>query len=142
MFRVERFNSDQQALAAAGLDEPQELFIMGGIDAGLAYPADLQRNERAEKFLGLLHVGGDVVIHEKYQGLFDAAYLVNDFFHRAARLGIGKIRLDGAELATKMAAASGFHQSYGQIALAGKDRTVRPKSDQRRPLGLAIHTAQ
>src|SRR6266849_7059156 len=115
---IEGLESDQQALTSAGFDELQEFFVVRGIDAGLSHPADLQRDERAEKLFGLIHVGGDVVVDEKDQRLFDAADLLDDLFGRPARLRVREVGLNRAELAAEMAAASRFYQSDRQVALS------------------------
>ena len=54
-------------LAAARRDELEELLVEGGVDARLAHPLDLQRDQGAEELLRLLHVGGDVVVDEEDQ---------------------------------------------------------------------------
>src|SRR5215467_1687411 len=75
---IQRLKADQQSLAAAGLDKAQELFVMGGIDAGLADPADLQGDQSSKELLCLIHIGGNVVVDEEDQRLLDPADLLND----------------------------------------------------------------
>src|SRR5581483_8712679 len=142
IFRVERFKADQQPLTAAGFDQAQKLFIVCGVDAGLADPADFERNQRAEKLLGLIHIRRDVVVHEKDQGLFDLPDLFNDFRNGAARLRAVEIRLNRAELAAKMAAASRLDQADRQVTFARVDRTIGPQAAQRRAARLPVDAPQ
>src|SRR5258707_2223106 len=115
---------------------------MRGVDTGLADPADLQRNQRAEKLLGRLHVRRDVVVDEEEKRLLDAADLLDDLVHRTPRLRGPEVRRDGAEFAAEVAASPGLDQSDGQVALAGEDGPVRAQAAQRRTFGLLVHTAE
>src|SRR5438093_11421620 len=128
MLRIERLEADQQALPAARFDQLQELFIVRGVDAGLADPADLQRNQRAEEFLRLIHVRGDVVIHEEDQRFLHAADLFDDLFDGPPRLRVGEVSLNRAELAAEVTSTSGFDQTNREISLAGEDRAIGTKS--------------
>ena len=65
--RVQTLEPYQHALTAAAHEQVQKFFIVRRIDAGLAHPANLQRNQRAEKFFRLLNIRRDVVVHEEKQ---------------------------------------------------------------------------
>src|SRR5271165_1537961 len=138
VFRVQGFETDQQRLATTGFDQLQKFFVMGGVDTGLADPADLQWNQGPEKFLGLIHVRRDVIVDEENQRLLRPAHFLEDLFGRPARLSVTEIRLNRAEFAAKVATASSLDQSNGQIALTGKDGPVRAESTERRTLPLPI----
>src|SRR5262245_850030 len=142
IFRVERFKPDQQSLTAAGLDESEKLSVRRGVDAGLADPSDFQRDQRAEKFLRLLHIRRYVVVNEKYQRLVNLLDLFDDFGGRATRLCAVEVGLDGAELAFEMAAASGLDQADRQIALTREDRTVELQPFERRAPRLFVDALQ
>src|SRR6266436_1338727 len=103
---------------------------MSGVDAGLADPADLQRNQRAKEFFGLIHVRRNVVVDEKNQGLLYAADFIDNLVHGAASLRISKVGLDGAEFAAEMASSPGLHQPDRQVTLSREDRSVRTKAAQ------------
>src|SRR5262245_30853473 len=142
VFRVERFKADQQTLAAARLDEPEKLLVVGGVDTGLADPSDFQPCQGAKKFFRLLHIRRYVVVNEKDQRLVDLPDLFDNLFGRAPRLCTVEVRLDGAELAFKMAAASGLDQADRQIALAREDRTVELQPFERRAPRLFVDALQ
>ena len=55
---------------AHGAAIEDHLAAAGGVDAGLADPAQFERDERPEKLFGLAHIGGDVVVHKKEKFLF------------------------------------------------------------------------
>src|SRR5215472_3590269 len=115
---------------------------MGGVDAGLADPADLQGDQSAEEFLRLIHIGGNVVVDEEDEWLLDPADLLDNLIYRTARLRIGEKRLYSAEFAAKVTPAPRLNEPNRQIAFAGKDGTVRTKPRQRRPAGPSIHGLQ
>src|SRR5262245_22457208 len=108
---------------------------MSGIDAGLAHPSNLQRYQRPEELLCLIHVRSDVVIHKEKEFLLVLyrANLVENIVDRPPGLGCAKDRLNRAELAFEMAAAARFHQTDRQITLPAKNRAVGLYSRKRRP---------
>src|SRR5262245_39852717 len=115
---------------------------MRGVDTGLADPTDFQRYQGAEKFLRLLHIRRYVVVNEKYQRLVNLLDLFDDLFGRTPRLCAVEVRLDGAELAFKMASASGLDQADWQIALARENRTVELQPIQRWTPRLSVDALQ
>src|SRR5258708_1282076 len=112
------------------------------IDAGLTDPSNLQGNQRAKEFFGLVHVRRDIVVDEKDERLLDAADLFDDLVHRTPRLRIAEVRLNGAELATKVATPARFYQPDRQVAFAGKNGPVGTKAGERGTVWLAIDPAQ
>src|SRR5688572_11077731 len=64
---IQALKSDQHALTAAVTEQLQKFVIVRGVDARLAHPSNLQRGERAEKFLRLVEIRRDVVVDEKEQ---------------------------------------------------------------------------
>src|SRR4029077_8411671 len=72
----------------------------------------------------------------------DTLDFLQDLFGRPSCLSVSEVRLDGAELAPEMAAPSRFHQPHRQVALAGKDRAVRPQTRKRRTLCLLVDALQ
>jgi hypothetical protein len=139
---VQALEPDQHSLASAPREQVQELLVVGGVDAGLAHPADLEGDEGAEELLGLGKVRGDVVVHEEEQPVAPKGRdLGHDLVRRPPRLGSAEDRLHRAEVAPEVAAAARLHQADRQIALPPEDPPVRPDAPQRRPALLAIELA-
>src|SRR5262249_39161454 len=74
--------------------------------------------------------------------LLDAADLLDNFFRRTPRLSVAEIRLDRAELATKVAAAACLDRSYGKVPLSREDGPVGTKTREGRAERLAVNPAQ
>src|SRR5258706_3780753 len=137
---TQTFEAYEHALAAAAHEQFQEFFVVRRVDAGLAYPTDLQRNQGAEKLLRLIEVRSNVIIYEEKQFSFTFQWFQfgNDVVNGAACLGGIEDRLHGAKVAFEMAATSGLNQPDGQITLAAKDGTVGLQSLERSTARLTV----
>ena len=137
---VEALEADEDALAAAAHEEIEEFVVVGGVDAGLADPADVQRDEGAEKIFGLGEVGGDVVVDEEEEFFLalEGGEFGEDIDGGTAGLGGGEDGLHGAELAVEVAAATGLDEADGEVAFAAEDGAVGAEPDERRAGGLAV----
>jgi hypothetical protein len=140
-FSVEALEADQDALAAALVEQVEELGVVGAVDARLADPADLERDQGAEELLHLLDVGGLVVVDEEEE-LAALGLEVGDLGHhlvdRAAGLAALEVRGHRAELAHEMAAASGLDEAHRQVVLAPEDAAIGSGALERGAVGEAV----
>ena len=125
---IEAFESDQHSLAAAGVEQLQQLLVVGAVDAHLRDPANLQRDERAQQRLGLFRVADEVVIDEEEDLFFvlEGPDLLDDVVDGPVAVGTVEKGLDRAEFARIAAAAPRFDQTDGKVALALEDGAVQP----------------
>ena len=111
-----RFQPDEQLLAAASRGQLQELVVLGGMNARLAAPPFAMRSEGLEQRLGVLDVARDVVVPEDDHLAGERAVL---FRHRCygplAYVALIHDR-DRAEIAPVRAAARGKEDSAGMVA--------------------------
>jgi len=127
VFGIQALETDQYALTSAADEEVKELFVVSGVDARLAHPADVQRNQGAKEFLRHRQVGRDVVVYKEEQ--FPLPLQRLDFGDNpvGGPSGLSGIEhgLDGAEVAFEMATAPGLNQPDWEVTFVAKDRAVR-----------------
>src|SRR5690606_21618108 len=110
----------------ASRKQVEELFIMRRVDAALADPADLQRNQCAEESLRLFNVAGDVVINKEKklapEAIANCLDLRDDFVGWTAGLRSAEYLGDRTELTLKVASPPRFNQANRQITLVPENR--------------------
>src|SRR5262249_42350481 len=129
--RVERLHADQYAAAAALDHQLQQLIVLGDVDARLADPADLQRDQLAAQLADPGGLADDVVVHDEEAAAAGRLHLGGHLAGRAVVLARAVESSDRAEVALEVAAPGELDQGDVLIVLAVEQLASGPQPAQR-----------
>ncbi len=98
------------------------------VNAGLGDPTDLERDQRAEEFLGRLGVGNEVIIDKEEIPPRLGGDLCHHLGDGPCVMAVTEVLADRAELAVETAAAAKLEQAHGQVFLSGIQVPARENS--------------
>ncbi len=101
----DRLEADDMPQATALDHQVHEFGVSQHIEAGLAYPADLQRYQGLEQFLSGFAVGAQIVVDKKHQATILVCNLPNHLVDMAYVVAAIEILRNRAEIAVEMTAA-------------------------------------